>query len=177
MSVEKYVSEVKSINWSSSTVYEKLSNFETLNLLFNPENLERAKSAMGKEASKFDIEDFSADRDSCSFKVAPIGRLGMAIVDRESGKTVKITGDGSVPFDLTIWVQLIPQSEYNCKMRLTIHADLNMMMKMMVGKKLKKGVNQIADSIAMIPFGQIPTPESSSDAVEVEGYTEYTAVE
>ncbi|MEN8139059.1 MAG: SRPBCC family protein [Bacteroidota bacterium] len=157
MSLQKYVSNIKTINWSNAVVYDRLSNLETLNFLFNPENLERAKQQLGEKADKFNIEDFQADRDSCSFKIDPVGRVGMHIVNREEGKTIKVESEEGLPMSFTLWIQLLPVNEYSCKARLTIHTELNMMMKMMIGKKLKKGVDQIADGLTQIPFGTIPS--------------------
>ena len=158
MGLQKYVSDVKVINWSNEVVYDRLSNLETLNFMFNPENLERAKQQLGDKADKFKIEDFVADRDSCSFNVSPVGTVGLKIIEREELKTVKISSDSISGMEFTLWVQILPANEYSCKIRLTIHAELNMVMKMMIGKKLKKGVNQFADGMAQIPFGNIPSP-------------------
>lgn len=154
MSIEKYVSDIKVANCDVATVYAKLSDFNILSQLFSPENLERAKTQIpdAKKLDKMKIEDFKADSDSCSFKVASAGRVGMRIIEREPTKTIKIGGDGTVPFEFTIWIQLLPSSAYQSKLRLTVHADLNMMMKMMIGKKLKKGVNDVAEGLSKIPF-------------------------
>ena len=54
-----------------------------------------------------------------------------------------------------LWIQLLPLNSNQCKMRITLHTELNMMMKMIVGKKLGEGLNQIADGIAQMPFGMI----------------------
>jgi len=156
MATQKYVSDVKTLNWSNEIVYDRLSNLEFLNFLFNPENLERAKQQMGDKADKLNIEDFSADRDSCRFTISPVGQLGLRIIEREELKLIKLVNDEG-PIDFTIWIQLLPVNEYTSKMRLTIHTELNMMMNMMVGKKLKKGVNQMADVFTQIPFGSIPS--------------------
>ena len=37
-------------------------------------------------------------------------------------------------------------------MKLTLRADLNPMIKMMIGGKLKEGINKFADMLAMIPY-------------------------
>ncbi len=39
-------------------------------------------------------------------------------------------------------------SEYDTRLRLVLHIELNMMMKMMIGGKLQKAVDQIAEGIA-----------------------------
>lgn len=156
MATQKYVSDVKTLNWSNEIVYDRLSNLEFLNFLFNPENLERAKQQMGDKADKLNIEDFSADRDSCRFTISPVGQIGLRIVERQDLKTIKLTNDAG-PMSFTIWIQILPINNVTSKIRLTVHTELNMMMKMMVGKKLKEGVNQIAEGFTQIPFGAIPS--------------------
>ena len=37
-------------------------------------------------------------------------------------------------------------------MRLTLHAEMSMMIKMMAGKKLDEGVNRMADMLAQLPY-------------------------
>ena len=155
MATQKYVSDVKTVNWNNQIVYDKLSNLEFLNIMFGPENMERVKQQMGDKAPDMNIQDFIADRDTCSFDMPPIGKIALHIEEREEPKTVKIVSDESTQFQFIMWVQLLPISDMQCKMRVTLHIELNMMMKMMIGKKLDKGINQIADGIAQIPFGMI----------------------
>jgi carbon monoxide dehydrogenase subunit G len=93
------------------------------------------------------VEDWKVEGDSCSFKVKGI-TAGMKIVDRIPSNTIKIEGDQSSPMPFTFWIQLKQVSVDDTRMRLTLHAKLNMMMKMMLGKKLQEGINKMADSIA-----------------------------
>lgn len=165
MAIQKNTSEVKIINWSNSAVYDSLSNLEFLNFLFSPENIDRVKEQLGENADKINIENFTADRDSCRFTISPVGTIGFNIANREEPKAIKLKSSAESPFSFTIWIQLLPVNENTCKMLLTLHTELNMMMKMMIGNKLKKGVNQIADAFTQIPFGAIQNlNQSNKDA-------------
>ena len=155
MGVQKYTSKVKIINWSNAIVYNSLSNLNFLNILFNPDNLERVKHQLGEQADKFNIEDFRADKDSCTFKIAPVGAISFRIVEREESKLIKIISEAESPITFKFWIQILPVNENSCKIRLTLHTELNVMLKMMLGKKLDKGINQIADAFTQIPFGMI----------------------
>ena len=152
MATEKYVSEVKVINKNQVELYEKLSDLENLNTLLSPENIERAKQQMNGKAPKVELKDFSADKDTCRFSLTGMGELGMRVVEREEPKTIKLTGEGKVPFNFFFWIQLLPMSDQQTKFRLTMHAELNPMMKMMLKKPLKEGINKLADTMAMINF-------------------------
>ncbi len=155
MATKKYVSDIKTINWNNQLVYDKLSDLSFLNRIFGPEAMERIKNQMGDKSPEMKIENFIADRDNCSFTMSPIGAIAFKITEREEPKTIKIQTDESTQFQFKLWVQLLPINNAQCKMRVTLHIELNMMMKMMIGKKLDKGINQIADSIAQLPFGMI----------------------
>ena len=152
MATEKYVSEVKVIPHNQQELFEKLSNLENLNTLLSPENIEKAKQGMNGKVPPMDLKDFKADHDSCRFSLTGMGEVGMRIIEREAPKTIKLTGEGKVPFQFFIWIQLLPMSESQTKFRLTMHAELNPMIKMMVNKPLKEGINKLADAMAMIRF-------------------------
>jgi hypothetical protein len=163
MATQKYVSEIKIINWSNNIVYESLSNLSFLNTLMSPENMERVKQQLGDKADKFNIEDFYADRNTCSFKISPIGTIGFQIINREEPKAIKMGSSNESPIKFTIWIQILPIDANTCKIRLTLHTELDMMTKMMIGKKLKKGVDQIADTFSQIPFGSIQAMNNESE--------------
>ena len=71
------------------------------------------------------------------------------MVEREPSKLVKIQGDEGSPVDFTFWLQLKEVAPYDTRMRIVVHAELNMMMRMMIGKKLQGAVDQMAEAIAV----------------------------
>ncbi len=148
MSVSKYVSEIKIINHNNELVYSFLSNFQNLGLFFNEYTL----AQISQQIPKVSITDFTTDSDSCRFNISSFGKAGFRIIERESPKMIKITGEGKIPFEVYLWIQILPVTPYQCKLRLTLHAHLNMMMKMMIGKKFDEGINKIADALAMLPY-------------------------
>jgi len=151
MSTEKYVSDVKVINYPLEKVYEKLSDLRNLNKLMDPEKLKEAREKV-PNAPDIKFENFRATEDECSFTVNPIGSVGIKVIDRELNKTIKLQGSETLPIKFNCWIQLLPHEEENCKMRLTIHADMNPMIKMIVDKHLKEGVNKVAEAFTRIPF-------------------------
>ena len=50
--------------------------------------------------------------------------------------------------DFAFWIQLHKVSDTDTRMRLVLHIELNMMMKMMIGGKLQGAIDQIAEGIA-----------------------------
>lgn len=105
---------------------------------------------LGKYVPNDKVEDFTSDTDSCSFKVEKIGKFGMKIIEREPSKTIKITNDDSVSFKFNMWIQLKEVSKIDTRVKVTLDADLNPMMKMMAKKPLTSFINTLVDKLEQI---------------------------
>ncbi len=129
--MEKYESKQHQILLPVEQLYTLISRFDNLT------------PAVGDK-----VEEWQADEDRCSFKAKGF-TLKLRIDEREENKHIKIVGDeGGAPIDFSFWIQLQSVAPYDTRFRLVLHAELNMMMKMMVGGKLKDGLDQIAEGIA-----------------------------
>lgn len=148
MSTSKFISEVKNINHNQEIVYSFLSDFNKLGQYFNEYTL----AQISQQLPSNKIADIKCDTDSITFILSNNSEGGIRIIDREFPKTVKMTGYGQIPFAMYIWIQILPVSPYQSKIRVTLHAELNMMMKMVAGKKLKEGVDKIAEALSVIPY-------------------------
>lgn len=93
------------------------------------------------------VNDFIAEEDSCEFTVEGLGKAGLKIVEKEPPKLIKMTNNGSLPVDFNLWLQLKEVENNDTRIRITVRAELNMMMKMMVGKKLQEGADALIDYI------------------------------
>jgi hypothetical protein len=161
MSTTKIVSEIKKIPHMTSDVYGFFSDFRKIAKLFemaaaNPQVQEQIEKQTKK---KFDfkdkIEHWEATEDNCTFVIKGFGEAGLQFVEKDEKKMLKLTGYGRSPFEFYLWIQFIEKDAYDTRIRLTIHAELNAMMKMMLKKKLEKGVNQLADGLTQIPYNMI----------------------
>ena len=103
-----------------------------------------------KEKLEGKLEDMTFDRDSITIKVQGIA-LTLRIIEREPMKCIKFEGD-KTPVPLNLWIQILPVSEENAKMKVTIRAEVNMFMKAMVSKPLQEGVEKLADMLAVLPY-------------------------
>ncbi len=129
--MEKYESKQHQILLPVEQIYTLISRFDSL----TPAVAER-------------VEEWQADADRCSFKAKGF-TVKLKIDERVENKHVKIVVDeGGVPIDFSFWIQLQSVAPYDTRFRLVLHAELNMMMKMMVGGKLKDGIDQVAEGIA-----------------------------
>ncbi|WP_346862199.1 hypothetical protein [uncultured Draconibacterium sp.] len=148
MGVNKYVSQVKEINHNQQVVFNYLSNFENLSNYLNSGLIEK----ITEKVPQIKITDFESDQDSCKFNITGLGVAEIKIVNREPFKTIKVESSGGLPLSFTFWIQLMPIDQFNTKMRLTLHAEMSMMIKMMAGSKLEEGINQLADTLSKLPY-------------------------
>ena len=126
----QFESNVKHVPYSQERVYNKLSDLN--NLAGVRERLDMVKDKLDGK-----LEDMSFDRDSITLKVQGIS-LTLRIIEREPLKCIKFEGDKS-PIPLNLWIQILPVTQEEAKMKVTIRAEVNMFMKAMVSKPLQEG--------------------------------------
>ena len=127
-----YESKIVSIRKRAEDVFRGLSDFRN----FTP-------MVEGK------LDEWQADKDTCSFKYKGMGPLGINITEREEFKTIKLTGDEKTPMQFFIWIQLKEVAPYDTRMKITIKVKLNTMLRMVVGNKIKDAIDSLAENIAM----------------------------
>ena len=140
MGMEKYESKQQQILKPASRIFPFISRFDML-----------TPALEGK------VDEWSATEDTCSFKVKGF-KVALRIVERVENKHIKISSDdagGGVPVDFSFWIQLHEVSEMDTRIRLVLHAELNMMMRMMIGGKIQGGLDKAVEGLAMA-FNQMP---------------------
>lgn len=129
--MEKYESKQRQINHPAALIFPIISRMD----LMTP-------------AIENKVEEWQATPDSCSFKVKGM-KVGLRIEERVENKHVKIVADqGGIPIDFTFWIQLKEVGPKDTRVRMVLHAELNMMMRMMLGSKLQDGLDQAVDGLA-----------------------------
>lgn len=134
----EFVSEIKAIPHNEDRIF---------NLLSDLSNLEKIKDRIPDDK----INDFEFDKDSCSFTVAPVGKITFQIVERDPYKTIKFTTTNS-PVPLFLWIQLKQVAENDTRMKLTVKAELNAFLKPMVSKPLQEALDKISTVLASLPY-------------------------
>ncbi|MBR4846320.1 MAG: SRPBCC family protein [Bacteroidaceae bacterium] len=133
-----FESSIKVIPFSQEAVYNKISDLN---------NLEQVKDRIPQDK----IQNFEFDSDSINFSVSPMGSVCLRIIEREPYKLVKFeTANSPLPFNL--WIQLVAIDDTQCKMKITVKAELNPFIKGMISKPLQEGLEKMAEMIAQIPF-------------------------
>jgi len=130
-----YESDLKTISSGEEVVFAVLSDLNNL------------KKIQENAPLTDKVKDIQFDADSCSFVVEGFGKMGFRIVERTPFQTIKLDSENA-PVHIGVTIQLKQVSENSTELKLVLNAELPMMIKMMVDKKLKEGVNMVADLLA-----------------------------
>ena len=136
--MSQYESSVKQIPYPQARVYAKL---EDLN------NLESIKDRVPQDK----VKEFTYNRDEVTVNVPPLGNVTIRVVEREEPKCIKFEAVGS-PLPINLWIQIIPDGDEAAKMRVVAKAEINFMLRSMVEKPLKDGIEKIAEALSMIQY-------------------------
>ena len=147
----KYESSVKQVNAPVERVYSVISDLERLRPVIemaqNNEMIKEKLREAGQDPAQLEkLKDMNLTSDRVSFPAPMVGEVAVAIIEREENKCVKFETEKS-PVDANLWIQVLPVTDTTSKMRVTLKADLNPMMKMILGSKLEKGIDQFADML------------------------------
>ena len=141
MSETKYESKITSAPCSAQQIYRVLSNME---------NIERVRHLIPQDK----VQEMEIEPDRVRMKIDGLAqKITIAIVDRIENDTIKFGAEG-IPMQANFWIQLKELNPADTRIKLTVKADIPFMFKMMLDKKLQTGLDQAADMLAQVPYGQ-----------------------
>ena len=139
MSESKYESKITSSACSAQQIYRVTSTLQ---------NLANVTDLIPQDK----VQEMEIEPDRVRMKVDGLGqKVTIAIVDRIENDTVKFGLEG-IPMDGNFWIQLKEVSPTDTRIKLTVKADIPMMFKFMIDKKLQQGLDQAAEMLAQMPF-------------------------
>lgn len=158
----KYESTIKKIYAPVGNVYAKLNDLSNLSAiqerLSDPAFEQVVRQQAGDKVNDEQlarlrdiVQKLQFDRDSVTADAGSLGTLSLRVVEREDPKLVKFQTENS-PVAANLWIQLLPASDTQCAMKVTLGADLNFFLKQMLKGKLQDGVERLADMLAMLPY-------------------------
>ncbi len=127
--MKEYISNQEKINKPDYVIYSALSDFNN----FSPMLADK-------------VDGWSVEGDICTFKVKGL-TLKLAMTVKEPNKLIKLEGV-DMPFEGAFWLQIKGLAPDDTRIRIVVKVKLNAMMKMMVGKKIQHGIDEIAKQIA-----------------------------
>ena len=129
---------MKHVPYPQENVYRNISDLS---------NLERIRDRVPTDK----IDDFSFDSDAVSVSMPPVGKVTLRIVEREEPKCVKFESVQSpIPFNL--WIQVLPVDAENSKMKVTVKADIPLVLRAMLSSPLQDGVEKVAEALSLIQY-------------------------
>ena len=136
-----YESHIAKVPADATAIYAVISDLS---------NLERVRELIPQDK----VQEFETDIDYVRLKVDGLGqKIIIRIVDRIENDTVKF-GVENLPMDGHFWIQVKQVAPHDSRIKLTLKAELPMMIAMMAGKKIQEGIDQAADMMAKMPFEQ-----------------------
>ncbi len=148
-------SEIFKINSPIQDVYALLSDFNKIGRLFEMAKKMGMANSMQLDKISEKIEGTRFTEDACYVQVKGMGEIAVKLIEKEEPKLIKLGGDGGIPVEFNLWIQLLENGPYDTRLKLTLHAEMNLMMKMMLKGKLEKGINQFAEGLTKIPYSML----------------------
>ncbi len=157
----KFESSIKQIHSPQAAVYNKLSDLNNLHYIqeraADPTYMEQLKASGQVPEDKIEqireaLMKLEITTDTITYPGSPIGNVTLHIVERDEPKCVKFELLGA-PIQGNLWIQVLPTSTYESKLKCTIGAELNFLMKQVAKKPLQEGVEKLAEILAAMPYG------------------------
>ena len=100
-------------------------------------------------------EDVTADYDSIKATVQGF-TIGVKVTDRVPYSKIEFADDGA-PFQFKLTMHFDPASDpYKTDFQINLDADLNFMMKMLIGSKIQGALDKVVESLVDLSEGRVP---------------------
>lgn len=83
-------------------------------------------------------------------------RLGVRITERQPYSLIRLCEEGQSPFPFQVSFHFEPVGLDSTLFHIELRAELNVMMKMMLGSKLQEAVDRLTEQIEQAAAGQMP---------------------
>lgn len=143
--MESYKSERVVIDYNIELIYNKLSNPSVFKEHID-QNIDRIPEEAREHLDKVKFEE-----DGISIE-SPVGAMKLSVSESVEPNLVKYMAQSSpVPFGLTVNLEAIDEEHtYGIA---EINIELPLMLRAMVGDKLKDGAQKMGEMIAKLPYG------------------------
>ncbi len=128
----KIVSRVAKLHTPATTIYRMISDFSFLDKITPPDDK---------------IKIISCNTDMCRISIEGGGEFAMTIVERQENELVKISNSDNTPFKFNLWIQLKEKEAYDTYLRITLHATMNPLLRMVAQKPLTNFVDTMVDKL------------------------------
>ncbi len=139
MAEAKYESKTGRIVAPDYAIYSVLSNLENLN---------RIRDLIPQDK----VKEIEITSDYVKMAVDGLAqKIVIRIVEKEEYKIIKF-GAENIPIAVNAWIQLKQVADNDTRIRITLHADIPMMFRLMLDKKMQQGLDQAVDMLCQLPY-------------------------
>lgn len=138
--------------YTGKTVVIGRPSYELYNAFSNLDNLSAALTSSLPQDKR---EMVRIEGDTILVKVQGF-ELGLQVNNRTPFSRIDFSQYGQAPFPFLFSMFTEPASDSTTFFHLELRAELNMMFKMMLGKKLQEVIDKITDQIVQAASGQMP---------------------
>lgn len=124
---------------SSTKVTTSKSTREVFDFLLDLNNLEKL---MPKDR----MDKWISTNNTCRFSIKNLSSIGMKLKSSEASSAIVLESDGKNPFSFTLTIHISDDSA-NAESHFVFEGDVNMFMKAMVEKPLKKFFDSLANNL------------------------------
>ena len=89
-------------------------------------------------------------------------KIGVRVVDRQPYSKLELEDDNA-PFHFGITIHFEEAPEHRTDFSINLRAELNFMMKAMLGGKIKEALDKVVDGLVAVSEGRVPQGMSPSD--------------
>ena len=155
MSLSKFESEVKYVSLSQEEAYARLSDLNNLAVLQENFSRPEVREQIAAQVPADQMDKLQEYADALTFDTdtvyiaSPMGQATLRIVERDEPKCLKFASEGA-PVQLYLWIQLLPLSPAQSKLKVTVGAEVNFFMKGLVAKPLQQAADGLANMLAAL---------------------------
>lgn len=142
--MESYKSDPQTIACPIDTVWAKLSNPEVIK-----QQIDAHKDSLPDDARK-QLENATFSAEGITIQ-SPMGPVTLVVADKVQPTHLTFAAQG-VPVQLNLSVDLAKVDDANTRAVAAINADIPLMLRGMVGGKLKEAATKFAQMLAMLPY-------------------------
>lgn len=142
----KYRSEEVPLKASAQSVYDRLSNFESLRDL-----LDKIPADQIPADKKEMFDNIHLSDDCIELPGGPVGSIRLKVVEKTAPKCIKLKGEGT-PVPLSLQLDIIPVDDASCRAAAQVDIEIPAMLRPMIAGPMQKMTEQFAQVLHSIPF-------------------------
>ena len=96
------------------------------------------------------VTNWQSTDTECSFTIQGMASLQMKIVERRANDLISMESFGKTPIKFSLFVNIEAVNDQSCTALVSIDADINPMLKMMLDKPLSNLVEKLATKIPQV---------------------------